>query len=137
MQPAADQPSASRRLTVQEAAAQLSVTVEAIRGRIKTGTLRSIKDEDGSVYVFLTNGNQPPGQSNSQSQPVGNQPELVEVLQEQNEYLRHQLEIWQEEARRKDAILMAMAQRIPELEASPEPPGGARDGHEMAWETSM
>jgi excisionase family DNA binding protein len=117
MRPADDQPTASHRLTVQEAASRLGVTVDAVRGRIKRGTLSSHKDEDGTVFVFLSNGDQPPDQSNDQPRPGADQPELVEVLQEQNDYLRRQLEVWQEEARRKDHIIAALTERIPELPA--------------------
>jgi hypothetical protein len=121
MRPASDQPTASHRLTVQEAASTLGVTVDAVRGRIKRGTLSSQKDETGTVYVLLSEGDQPPGQSDDQSRPAADQPELVEVLQEQNDYLRRQLEVWQEEARRKDHIIAALAERIPAIEAPQEP----------------
>jgi seryl-tRNA synthetase len=46
---------------------------------------------------------------------------LVASMQDQIDTLKQELEDWKEEARRKDAILMTMAQRIPELEASSEP----------------
>ena len=105
---------------MQEAASRLGVTVDAVRGRIKRGTLSSQKDEDGTVYVLLGEGDQPPGQSDAAPRPAADQPELVEVLQEQNEYLRLQLEVWQEEARRKDHIIAALAERIPAIEASQE-----------------
>lgn len=45
----------------------------------------------------------------------------LEVLQEQVDYLKELVRIRDEELRRKDAILMTMAQRIPELEAASEP----------------
>ena len=67
MRPASDQPTASHRLTVQEAAFKLGVTVDAVRGRIKRGSLSSQKDETGTVYVFLSEGDQPRGQSDDQS----------------------------------------------------------------------
>ena len=51
-----DKPQASRRLSVQEAADVLGVTVDAVRGRIKRRTLASTKGEDGSVYVLLEEG---------------------------------------------------------------------------------
>ena len=41
-------------------------------------------------------------------------------LHSTGEHLRQEVEAWREEARRKDAILMTMAQRIPELESPPE-----------------
>jgi hypothetical protein len=41
------------RLTVQGAAARLGVTEQAIRKRVKRGTLSYDKDPDGRVYVYL------------------------------------------------------------------------------------
>jgi hypothetical protein len=46
---------------------------------------------------------------------------LLASMQDQIDTLKRELEDRKEEARRKDAILMTMAQRIPELEAAPEP----------------
>ena len=132
MRPAADQPPVSHRLTVQEAASRLGVTVDAVRGRIKRGTLSSQKDEDGTVYVFLDEGDHPSGQSDAPPRPADDQPELVEVLQEQNDYLRRQLEVWQEEARRKDHIIAALAERIPAIEAPPEATGAPEAAAEKA-----
>lgn len=121
---------------MQEAAAQLGVTIDAIRGRIKRGTLRSTKDEDGTVYVFVEGGDQSSDQSETSHQPAADQPELVEVLKEQNDYLRRQLEVWQEEARRKDHIIAALAERIPAIEATSEAPEAPRDGSVTSPEAS-
>ena len=53
---------------------------------------------------------------------------LREELARRNEELRQREEEHQEESRRKDSIIMAMTQRIPEIEASQEEaPGGPRD----------
>src|SRR5215212_7721935 len=51
-QSASGSPSATR-VTVQEAAEALGITVEAVRARIKRGKLRREKGEDGTVYVWL------------------------------------------------------------------------------------
>lgn len=134
MRPAADQPTASHRLTVQEAASRLGVTVDAIRGRIKRGTLSSDRDEDGTVYVLLDHADQPDDQPGASHQPADDQLELVEVLQEQNDYLRRQLEVWQEEARRKDHIIAALAERIPAIEAPQDTVSEARESPETASE---
>jgi hypothetical protein len=107
-----------------------------VRGRIKRGTLSSQRDADGTVYVLLGEGDQPSGQSDGQSRPAGDQPELVEVLQEQNDYLRRQLEVWQEEARRKDHIIAALAERIPAIEAPPEATGAPETASGESYGTS-
>ena len=55
---AGDQPDANVysnvRMTVQEAAAALGITVEAVRGRMHRGKYGREKAEDGRVYVVLT-----------------------------------------------------------------------------------
>jgi len=51
-------------------------------------------------------------------------------MQDQNEYLRRQLEVWQEEARRKDHIIAALTERIPELEPAWEAPPEPRESPE-------
>lgn len=121
MRPADEQTTTSRRFTVQEAAEALGVTVEAIRGRIKRGTLTSTKGEDGAVFVQLPNGDQSTGQTHDQPRPAVEQTELVEALRDQIEYLRQQLE----EANRANAehrrLLAAAFERIPELEPAQEP----------------
>src|SRR5829696_8080042 len=46
-------PPSATRVTVQEAAEALGITVEAVRARIKRGKLRREKGEGGTVYVWL------------------------------------------------------------------------------------
>lgn len=50
-----DKSRSGRRLTAQEAAEELGITVEAVRSRIKRGTLTKEKGPDGTVYVRLDN----------------------------------------------------------------------------------
>lgn len=42
-----------RRLTVQEAAKVLGMSVDAVRMRVRRGSLDSEKEPDGRVYVYL------------------------------------------------------------------------------------
>ena len=115
-----------QRHTVKEAADVLGITVDAVRGRIRRGTLDSVK-LDGVVYVLLdaTNREQESDESATESADasrqtadesglVSNQSELVGDLRGQVDWLRREVE-------RKDTIIMQMAQRIPELEAASEP----------------
>jgi hypothetical protein len=45
----------------------------------------------------------------------------IDTLKFENELLRRELEDWKEEARRKDHLLAAALERIPEIEAPSEP----------------
>ena len=124
MRPAADQPPPSRRLTVAEAAAALGITVDAVRGRIKRGSLESGKDDDGTVYVLVDETDQPDGQSHlaaDQSGLVEGLRGQVDALQDQVSFLRSELVTRNEELRRKDHIIAALTERIPELEPATEP----------------
>jgi hypothetical protein len=59
---------------------------------------------------------------------------LIESMQDQIETLKREVEDWKEEARRKDAIIMTMAQRIPELEPAKEPSPEPRESPETPSE---
>jgi hypothetical protein len=130
-----------RRLDLKEAAAELGVTSEAIRRRAKRGTLPSEKGEDGRLYVWVpdvsdadphggghgVSDDRPHGGVHDQDQDTRAPDVLLERFEDENDFLRRELERLHRELERKDAILLTMAQRIPELEpareASPEATG--------------
>jgi hypothetical protein len=117
-----------RRVTVAEAAEALGITVEAVRGRIKRGTLEAEREGD-HVFVLL---------EADQSRPAVDQPTdqtrpdaLLEALDEARDQIRYLRELLQaereartEEARRHDTLMAQLMQRIPEIEA-PERPSEA------------
>src|SRR5918996_6092550 len=113
------------RVTVAEAAARLGVKEQAIRKRIQRGTLAHDKDDDGRVYVYLD----PEDGATSTSIDTG-MDTLLQSLQDQIAYLRQEAEDWKEEARRKDTIILSLTQRLPELEAPVESPGGLQTASE-------
>ena len=98
------------RLTVAQAAERLGITQDAVRQRIRRDTIRHEKDESGRVYVYLNTTND----SVRDGVQDGVRDELLEELRDRVRYL-------EEESRRKDSIILTMAQRIPELEAPIEP----------------
>ena len=135
-----------RRLDLKAAAVELGVTSEAIRRRAKRGTLPSEKGEDGLLYVWVpdvSNGVHDVSDTGPHSVSDGGVhsvsdggvhagthdqdqgprlPEaLLERFEDENGFLRQELERLHRELERKDAILLTMAQRIPELEAAPDP----------------
>ena len=127
------------RATVHEAANALGVSVDAIRKRIQRGTIPHERHEDGRVYVLLNKASTMQDMSSTSSSTAQNDDrqegpvrygteELVESLQDQISFLRRELE-------RKDAIMLRMTERIPELEVSSSPPD-SRDAHETTSEHS-
>ena len=116
------------RLTVAEASARLGVTQAAVYKRIQRGTIAHDKDVEGHVLVYVDASDMPTNKSTDiarlstdGSMDKSAHDKLIEELRAHNEYLRKEAEAWQEESRRKDAIIMTMAQRIPELEPASEP----------------
>jgi excisionase family DNA binding protein len=106
------------RLTTDQAADRLGISVDAVRGRIKRGTLEHER-EGNKVYVLLegdqsttssdestTNRDQSGNQSTDQTRPD----ELVEVLTDQVVHLREQLAEEREARRRADTIIAQLAQ---------------------------
>ena len=105
-----------RRYTVAEAADTLGISQAAVRARIHRGTLKTER-EGGTVYVWFDD-------EHYAEQHANNATDVVEVLREQNGDLREQIEFLRDELRRKDTIILAMTQRIPELEPAQERPEG-------------
>ena len=110
------------RLSVAQAARALGLTESGVRKRVARGTLPHERDENGTVWVFVD-----PLQTVSGT-PLDNQTDevrdtILDTLRDQVATLKDQVRYLQAEGERKDAIIMTMAQRIPELEApaSPEP----------------
>jgi hypothetical protein len=122
-------PDQTDRMTVPEAAAALGITAEAVRMRIKRGTLRSER-ESGHVYVLLDAEQTRP----NTDRPTDRTDTLVGALQDQIETLKRQLEQANERDRENRRILAALTQRIPAIEApaepsseTPESPAGATE----------
>ena len=127
------------RKTVAEAAEAMGISAEAVRGRIRRGTL-PVEREGGAVYVLL--------EPAADDRPTADQPrttadqpadrtELVEALREQISDLREQLAEANAANRENRRIIAGLTQRIPELEAasSSEPPEAsptAREGPDRA-----
>ena len=133
-----DQSATSQRYTVHEAALLLGLSVDAVRKRAERGRLKKEKSSDGTVYIILDTPDEtgqaetPTGQSTSQPIPDDetSTSQLVDSLQDQVEYLRGELDIRNEELRRKDHLLAAALERIPAIESP-------TDGHSEARETTV
>jgi DNA-binding transcriptional MerR regulator len=129
-----------RRVTQREAAEIMGVSVEAIRKRVKRGTLHSEKGEDGRRYVYLDDD---PDAAQHHADHAGHaypQPEgrrhddpLVEELRDRVRSLEEQLGRADERDRENRRIIAALTARIPEIEApaSPEPQGASTEATEQ------
>lgn len=122
------------RYTVQEAAEMLGTTIDGVRGRIRRGTLDSMK-VDSVVYVLLDETSRDRHSDKTTSrlgepspdQPVNlDQSELVGEMRGQIDWLRREVE-------RKDTIIMALTQRVPDSSAI-EAPQETRDEPETTSE---
>jgi excisionase family DNA binding protein len=105
----------NQRVTVSEAAEQLGITVEAVRMRIKRGTLRSER-QAGRVFVLL-------GQDQPTDQPTDRPDEpnaLISQMQGRIDSLERQLEEAAERDRENRRIIAALTSRIPAIEAPQE-----------------
>ena len=117
-----DRPPTVRRVPVIEAASILGITPDAVRSRLRRGTLPKEVGEDGTVFVRL-NGDRRDRRNDQSTDRPTDQPTVayINALRSENELLRRELEDRKEESRRKDHIIMTLAQRVPELEAAQEP----------------
>jgi uncharacterized coiled-coil protein SlyX len=101
------------RLTVAQAAGALGISQDAVRKRISRGTIGHDRDESGRVFVYLqasetVHKTDQDAAHDDASKTV--QDRYIQSLEDQIAFLRRELE-------RKDAILLNLTERIPELEA--------------------
>jgi hypothetical protein len=120
--------SSGNKVSVYEAADTLGITVDAIRKRIQRGTIPHQKDEDGRVWVLLDVASSLHDAAASTVADAGehayrpeDRDELVDSLKDQVEYLRQVIETRDLELQRKDSIIAALTQHIPELAPPREP----------------
>lgn len=141
---------AQDRVTVQEAARRLGIKEDAVRKRIQRGSIEHDKDLDGRVYVYLDDAEDSHGHGPDTTEDAAqdkSRDDLVEALRDQVGYLRgvidirdRELEGRSEEIRRRDHIIAALVNRVPELEASAtlsEPPKSPESTGEGASEGVM
>jgi predicted DNA-binding transcriptional regulator YafY len=100
------------RVTVQEAARRLSVTEQAIRKRIKRGTLDA-ETEAGRVYVYLDEGYEP--SRDAVTNPAGDA--LISGMQARIDSLERSLEAERDANRENRRIIMQQAQNLAAIEA--------------------
>jgi hypothetical protein len=127
---ASDDRSIDRRVTVLEAAAILKITPDAVRSRLRRGTLRKDQAPGGTVLVVL-DGDGLSDQSTDRPTVayINALKSQIETLTSELGAWKKEVEEWKEESRRKNTIIMSLTQRIPEL-----PPPDGREKPESADE---
>jgi hypothetical protein len=112
------------RVTQREAADRLGISVEAIRKRVKRGTLRSDKGEDGRRYVCLPDA---PDTGGPRPEPDP----LTSELRDRLHYVEGQLEAERQAHAEARRIIAGLVERIPQLEAPPDSaPQGPEQGEQ-------
>jgi chromosome segregation ATPase len=86
----------------------LGITKEAVRKRVSRGTLRSDKDQDGTVRVYVPQSGTPAA--------TFDRDELIAELRARIEDLRTDRDAWRDQARRSDYMASAALDRTRELE---------------------
>lgn len=118
-----------RHVSVDEAARELGLSVDAIRKRVQRGTIEHEKDAAGRVHILLDRPDNTSTVQDPRPDTTGRTAALVDAkdetifeLRERVKRLEHELDIRNEEVRRRDHLLAAALERIPpQLEAPQEP----------------
>jgi hypothetical protein len=126
------------RVTVDEAARHLGLTVDAVRKRVQREQIAYEKDEAGRVRIILDEFEtlQDIG-LDSTGQATGTHEEVMEELRRTNELLREVITTRDEEIRRRDTIIMNMTEAMKALNPpAPEDSSEARESPESSGPTS-
>jgi Sigma-70, region 4 len=113
-----------QRVTLAEAAELLGISKGAVRQRVRRGTLRSDKGEDGRVYVYVD----PSVDAIHADDPHG-EGVLVEELRDRIRYLERQVEEERSARYRADELLARLMERV-QLEAPTDVPGSPETAQE-------
>lgn len=119
------------RVPVAEASRRLGLTPDAVRKRLSRGTLHYDRDQDGLIHVYIPSSDTDQDAANTEQeydQDAGQdsgQELYVRSLEDQIRFLRQELE-------RKDAILLRLAERVPEIEAAASPQQSERPSESVA-----
>jgi hypothetical protein len=104
------------RLTVAQAADALNISQDAVRKRIARGTIPYDRDDSGRVYVYLS-----PSETVRKTDQDTMQDDATKTVQDAHiRSLEDQIAFLRRELERKDAILLNLTERIPQLEAPSE-----------------
>lgn len=118
-----------RRLTIDQAADRLGITVDAVRGRVKRDTIAHER-EGGRVYVLLDADQSRPGRDQDDDQAQSESSALTSELRDRLRYVEGQLEAERQAHAEARRIIAGLVERIPAIEAPQEPTGASETGAE-------
>jgi excisionase family DNA binding protein len=124
-----------RALTVAQAAEVLGVSQDAVRKRIRRGTIQSGRDESGKVYVYVPASETVHKTGQDTSQPQSDTTALISAKDETIAALRDQLEAERQAHAESRRLLMAALERIPPQLEAPSSASEARESPETARDT--
>jgi len=125
-------PPSRQRVSVDEAARALGLTVDAVRKRVQRGTIEHEKDAAGRVRIILdspantsTLQDESPDTTGQAGALIAAKDETIEELRGRVQRLEREVDTRNEEIRRRDHLLAAALERIPAIEAPQEAPEAA------------
>lgn len=98
-------------VTVKEAADLLGLQEQAVRKRIRAGTLDSYKDDNGRVWIYL------PDDIGTDTNTPHFRDRYIEDLESQVSYLKELLEREQQASSELRRVIALQAQRVPEIQS--------------------
>ncbi len=129
------------KMTVEVAARSLGIKEESVRKRVRRGTIRSEKDADGRLYVYVDSAetvrdryrdaSEGPYAYRSVDEPAEATREIIEAKNETIRILHHQLQEERDARRRTETVIAQLMQvnaafvaRVPELKVLPTESSG-------------
>ena len=109
-------PPSGRRVSVDEAARALGLTVDAVRKRVQRRTIKHEKDGAGRVRIILDS----PDNTSTVRDESPDTTGLIAAKNETIEELRDRVRALEEANRENRRVILALTSRIPQLEAPSE-----------------
>jgi hypothetical protein len=119
-----------RALTVADAASALGITQDAVRKRIKRGTIQSEKDESGRIYVYVPASETVHKTDQDTSRTRLDSATLTSELRDRLRYVEGQLEAERQAHAEARRIIAGLVERMPAIEASQTSEDAAQDSGE-------
>ncbi len=114
-----------RKVDLDTAAGHFGLSKDAIRKRIKRGTMEAERDKAGKWWVIITDETDIPGDELDADKDVYAM--LYEEMRQRVSFLEKELDKRDDEITRRDHIIMNLTNKIPQLQAPQE------EGERLPW----